>query len=203
MKKIVTLVLAVALISMAGQTFAQSIGGKLGVNFAKVTGDGTDKVEMNTGLAAGVFINIPVVPSLLSIQPEILYSQKGFKVESELLGVNVTSKTWINYIEIPVMAKVTIPVVPIYAMAGPYVGYALNGKIDVNGTSEDIAGEDMDKRFDYGLNLGLGYEKGFGPVKVFLDARYGIGFANIIDSEDIKNSNSVISLTAGVRLGLF
>ena len=43
----------------------------------------------------------------------------------------------------------------------------------------------------------------FGPINVFIDARYGLGLANTIDSDDVKNTNSVITVSAGVRLGLF
>ncbi len=175
MKKLAFIIIAIAMIGFTGQSFAQSIGGKLGLNFANISGDNTDNNEMNMGFAAGVFINIPIVPSLVSLQPEILYSQKGAKIDAEIpyLGT-VTTKIWTNYIEIPIMAKVTIPVVPIYAMVGPYIGYALNGKVDIDGTSTSVSGSELEdggtKRFDYGLNFGLGYEKGFGPINVFIDA---------------------------------
>jgi len=47
---------------------------------------------------------------------------------------------------------------------------------------------------DYGVNFGVGYTMDFG---LFIDARYNLGLANIVDSDDITNKNNVINISVG------
>jgi hypothetical protein len=104
MKKAIILAIAVFI---AGAANAQQFGIKGGANFANIikTGDENFNTELKTGFNAGIFVEIPIV-SVLSIAPELMFSQKGYKTSgtSLLFGANEYSVTT-NFIEVPILAK--------------------------------------------------------------------------------------------------
>jgi hypothetical protein len=87
---------------------AIAFGVKGGVSFSNIikTDDSDFKTDYTTGFNAGVFVSIPLVDRL-AIQPELTFSQKGYKSErnSILLG-NGTFKQTTNWIEIPILLKI-------------------------------------------------------------------------------------------------
>src|SRR5688572_8966331 len=102
MKKILLLFVLTFIIS--GYVIAQglSYGVKGGLNFATVNSGDFD-AKSKTGIHAGVFVNLSVV--ILQIQPEILFSQKGFTVDNYIMdGGSLDAR--LNYIDIPVMARI-------------------------------------------------------------------------------------------------
>jgi len=54
-----------------------NFGAKAGVNFASLTGDETDDLDMRTSLHVGIVSEI-VISETFSFQPELLYSAQGF-----------------------------------------------------------------------------------------------------------------------------
>lgn len=144
------------------------------------------KWETKMGLVGGVFAEVGLAKGF-SLQPEVLYVQKGAKIsvsEGEIAG---TLKVNIDYVEIPVLLKynlissgLTIP--SIYA--GPYFGFNTSAKMVISATgypeeSEDIK-EDI-KDTEFGLTFGLGLTQKLGVMKVTLDARYDLGLSNIAE----------------------
>ena len=83
----------VALILMANTLTAQSsssqihIGAKAGLIYSNIYDSQGEKytADGKVGFAAGGFVSIPL-GGLLGIQPEILFSQKGFQATSSILG---------------------------------------------------------------------------------------------------------------------
>lgn len=118
MKKIVFILLAGMFSS--GSSIAQSeqdhidnrtdfrkrilFGLKAGLNYANVyDSEGEDfNADPKLGLAAGAFIAIPI-GKLLGIQPEIMYSQKGFKGQGRLLGSTYQLTRTSTYIDVPLL----------------------------------------------------------------------------------------------------
>jgi hypothetical protein len=90
------------------------------LNLANTNGE---DVDYKAGLNLGAFVSIPA-GSMLAIQPEAFFSQKGEKFEGD--------KASYNYLEIPVLLKLSpsLPgdfVRPIF-FAGPSAGILLSAK---------------------------------------------------------------------------
>ena len=87
---------------------AQSLGGRVGVNFSNMirTGDDNFETDFKPGFHAGITLDIPLVDRL-SFSPELMFSQKGYKTNgtSVLGGENDYSVTT-NFIEIPILLKI-------------------------------------------------------------------------------------------------
>jgi len=177
-----------------------SLGIKGGMNMANVTGSDVNNTDSYMGIAAGAYATIGLLPNI-AIQPELLYSQKGFQTSGEILGYTYEQKSHINYMEIPVLAKISFgAIIKPYVLAGPYFAtklgvsseYTLNGVSTSSTDDAGIASSDM------GLTFGAGVQT---PVKLSLEARYSMGLSSIDDSDwnlDVKNSN--ISLMVGFAL---
>src|SRR5690606_6896103 len=85
------------------------------------------------------------------------------------------SREKFDYINLPLIVKY-YATKNISVEVGPQVGFLLSAKNKTNDANDDI--EDQ-KRFDFGLIGGLGYELNNG---VFFQARYNLGLTNINDS---------------------
>ena len=172
------------LFSSAATLHAQTFGLKAGANLANYN-DISGNLDARAGLLIGGFLkfDLPVI----SIQPEVLYSQKGAEDQDATIKV--------DYLEIPVIAKLNfIPAGPVKLnlQAGPYVGIVLNSEASGGGFSVDID----NAQTDFGGTAGAGAEIGLGVSTLTIDARYGFGFNDAFDGGQGKNG--VISLAAGI-----
>lgn len=207
MKKIIFTVLAAAAFSTvaSAQTPDVKIGAKAGVNFSNFSKiDNMDtkmKTSFHLGAVAEIFIN-----EKFSVQPEVLYSSQGSKIESNFLGVKFNGDSQLDYIQIPIMAKYYIAE-GFNVQAGPQVGFLVKAESSLgtnllSGTgTTDI--KDQMNSVDFGINLGLGYEL---PMGVFFDARYNLGLtklekdrqvAGVAVAKDYKNR--VIQVSVGYK----
>lgn len=112
-------------------------GVKAGVNFSNVYDEeGEDFVaDGKTGFAGGVFLSIPI-GKLFGIQPELMYSQKGFKSTANVLGSNYELKRTSTYLDIPLLVQVK-PIKFLTILAGPQFSYLLKTKNEFNGFSSE------------------------------------------------------------------
>lgn len=134
MNKIIVALL-IAATTLATSSYAQTdtrgefhLGLKAGMNYSNVyDSQGEDFVaDAKAGFVAGGFLTIPI-GKFLGIQPEVLFSQKGFKGSGTLLGgpYQVTRTT--NYIDVPIMISIK-PTNGITLLAGPQFSYLLKQK---------------------------------------------------------------------------
>ena len=208
MKKL--LLFAVVAVFGITQTNAQemSFGVKAGVNLANVGGDVDEDTDMKLGMHIGGFAEF-MLSEKFAIQPELLFSMKGYKSEyseAEMgVSVNYENKVNLNYIDIPIMAKYYI-VEGFDVHAGPQIGFLMSAKgkskasATVMGqhyseeTEEDL--KDFMNTIDFGLGFGVGYKLDMG---VFFNARYNLGLSNIfdVDTDDFSVQNNVIQISAG------
>lgn len=190
-----------AMILFSGSALAQlgiNKGIKGGLNIATLRVDGDDfDPSSRTGIAAGGFLEIdPIGP--LAVQAEVLYSQKG--AEFEILGQ--TAKSTADYIEIPVVVKLGLPLVPTisyHVHAGP--AFAFKVSEDTESAFANASDEDAFKSTDFGAVIGFGLEFEALISKVTVDARYTLGLTNVNNDEaddaiDIKNG--VVSVLVGI-----
>ncbi|GGK84716.1 porin family protein [Rufibacter glacialis] len=210
MKKLVFLFVAVVA-SYAAQ--AQSTFGiKGGLNYSNLSGDLKDESRFNNklGFNAGVYFNAPIVGDFFSIQPEVLYSNKGFKyddkVENTLLQgqYRYEGTANFNYIDVPVLAKVKAG--SFFFEAGPQVSYlmSVNDKTkqyDSKGTLVDRTVSEKSKEgysdFEIGYAAGLGFATQSG---ISLGLRYNGAFTDL--GED-ASANSVQGDFKDARHSLF
>ena len=194
------MILVALLMGMTYHLSAQ-VAVKAGVNFANIAFEDDDDeiqdlVENGaTGFTGGLVVLLPL-NSMIAIQPEFLFTQKGSERSYSLLGETVTDKITYNYIDVPVMLRLSLgnthgEGLGIYVNAGVYGGYALNGKqktttsLGVESENDiDLSGDSKEKRADFGLTGGAGLTIG----DLFLEVRYLHGTNNLLD-DDVDNSN--------------
>jgi len=181
MKKVLTVIAVLALISTA--SFAQTkFGVKLGTNFANVKydldGGGSISPDSKVGFVIGGFANFSIVEEKFAIQPELLFSGQGFKMDDD--------KVSLNYLSVPVIAKYYFG--GFNVQAGPQLGFLMSAKDD----GDDI--KDNMKGIDLGMNIGAGYDLEMG---LGFDARYYMGMSNIsdVDGDDGSLKNKGFQIT--------
>lgn len=191
MKKI--LLLSAGLL-FAGYASAQNptFGVKAGVNIAKFAGDPDPESEFNTGLAAGLFMNIPI-SSGFSFEPSVEYSQKGAEWTS---GSNEL-KSKISYIDVPLMAKFGLGS-NFSIFAGPQVSFFVDqeSKLQTGSGSTTWEGNnDSYRKSLAGGKAGLSYN--FGTVAV--NASYATDFQDLYNDNGADLKNQVINVGLALR----
>ncbi len=197
------------IIMLTGIVSAQGItakGVKIGLNLANVGGDDVEnEPDSKIGLAVGGFFTYSLTDKI-AIQPEIYYSQKGFKIEETELGMTVKVTTALNYLEIPILGVYSVSK-DISVFAGPSIGLYMNGemKAEMSGEfmgesfneseTEEIKSEDITSP-EFGLVVGGAYSFG----KISIGARYSMGLTNMPDEKDVNIKNKVIQILLGVSL---
>jgi len=176
------------------------LGVKGGVNFATQRVEGEEAgpdLDSRIGAVGGVFANVPLL-SWLDLQPEALFSMKGARLDLE----GASSSVWLDYLELPVLAKISRPgggTYRYFAVIGPTIGVRLRARIrtDFGESTEEIDISDDVERLDLGVTAGGGVQ--FGSVVV--DGRYTLGLKDIDkDKTDaVKVTNRAFSFTVGFR----
>ena len=112
-----------------------TIGLKAGANYSNVyDSQGENFVaDAKFGFAAGGFVVIPL-GKIFGIQPEVIYSQKGFKSTGTVLGTSYSMTRTTDFIDVPVLFAVK-PVENISLLFGPQFSYLLKQKDDFTGGS--------------------------------------------------------------------
>lgn len=126
-------VTTVAIITFPAITFAQiSIGAKVGANLSNVydSNDETMQADPKLGLAFGGFVSIPL-GEYFGIQPEVLFSQKGFQGSGSILGSDYSFSRTTNYIDIPLLVAIK-PSEMVTLLVGPQYSYLISQKYVFN-----------------------------------------------------------------------
>jgi len=194
-KKLAVLAICCAFLFSSPLSGQISLGFQGGLSLATVGGSDLDDLDAGyrKGIGLGVFLELPV-SDLLSIQPEILYLQKGTQ-ESEQ---DVDYTFALDYVEIPVLLRINIPVegtVAPYFLVGPALGFKAG--CEVSGEDDEVElNVDCDeaeieiKSLDLGAVIGAGLSFEAGPGDFHLGARYNYGLTILDDSgedDDIKS----------------
>jgi hypothetical protein len=110
-------------------------GFKAGTNFSNVYDTkGDDFVaDGKFGLVAGGFVSIPLGKHF-GIQPEFLFSQKGFKSRGKFLGTAYQTTRTTDYLDIPVFFALK-PINNLSILLGPQFSYLLQQKDEFTGGS--------------------------------------------------------------------
>jgi len=101
------------------------LGLKIGANLSNIydSEDENFTADSKLGLAGGVFVAIPI-GAILGIQPEILFSQKGYKGSGSILGSEYTYSRTSNFIDVPILIAIK-PISAITILAGPQFSFLI------------------------------------------------------------------------------
>lgn len=213
MKKTIISSLIFALSFISINLFAQSnddymerptFGIKGGLNSSNVYDEqGEDFVaDPKLGFVAGGFIGIPL-GKFLGIQPEVLYSQKGYQSSGAFLGQDYTFTRTTNHLDIPIQLQIK-PISAITIVVGPQFSYLLSSKNELkindntSGASEEDFNNDNPRKNMLGAVGGVDVNIGM----LVIGGRIGWDFQdNKGDgtSTSPRYKNQWMQFTAGVR----
>ena len=139
-----------------------SFGLKVGANYSNVYDSETQDfvADAKFGLAAGGFVSIPF-GKFIGIQPEILFSQKGFKSTGTYLGSTYSMTRTTDYIDVPLLFAVK-PIKEVTVLFGPQFSYLMKQKDDFTGgtissTQQQDFNNDNIRKNTYCLTGGLDF----------------------------------------------
>lgn len=228
-KLLITAFTFVILINAKAQLYIQ--GGINLANITKTTSGQTEDNNTLTSFNAGI-LNRFGLSKVVDLESGILFTGKGSKAETYYTSGSTTDnyvKTKFNpyYIEVPLNVVIRVPLQNTHGLffhAGPYAAIGVAGK---STTDQKILGlsshsendiqfandnpftsrqEDASyyklKRFDFGLNIGGGFDLG----KLLLKVNYGYGLTKINSTEtnnasDDKNKYRTLSFSLGIPIG--
>ncbi len=203
------LVFAFILLACSSPSLAQNtFGVRAGVSAATLTGDffSADGAEQRVGLVVGIYGAIPLRYGFM-LQPEILYTQKGFKPTDSVSVSDTEPTVELTYIEMPVLLKypVYLGSLRLDPYAGPFVGFELSERLRIDevgdGTSEQT---DNLVSPDAGFMIGSDLNLSLGTLEVVLGARYARGVRNLLEPSVAAEgrSSSVLTSTFSLFVGL-
>jgi len=221
-------------------TQAQTIIPKVGLSLATTTASEFEEgVENSIGAQPGLSLGVGYTKTIasfgktiFSLQPELLFLQKGFSVESKgeyyegeaIYEFRADQKFKLNYIEVPVLAKLEFGAgkVRFFTYVGPSFSVGLGGKMKGEFTFDDgyySFSEDFESDIIFG---DAPADEGDLNEDVYLDNRFEVGAqvgigATILNkvsvdvryglgftdlSDDGDSANRVLQFTVGVPFGL-
>jgi len=135
-------------------------GLKAGTNFSKIyDSQNTSAVsDGKFGFAGGLFIAIPI-GELFGIQPEVMFSQKGFKATADILGNNFNFTRTTNYIDLPIFFAFK-PSEFLKLLAGPQYSYTMQQNTKITSGTTTLAEEQIILNNSIRKNI-LGFSTGF------------------------------------------
>jgi opacity protein-like surface antigen len=189
-----------------------TVGGLAGATFFTFHGSDADlfnpqldDVSKGTrvGFAAGAFAEF-ALGAHVAVEPQLLYVQKGAGYDATSNGTSATATFRLDYIEMPVLAKVVFgrpeATVRPSLFAGPAVGFkvhcALKAAVPIAGEQNiDCSDEVTGTGFSLVFGAGLAYER------FTLQGRYDLGLTEVAaDGFDISNGGFLLTMGYGVRL---
>lgn len=127
---VVFMLISGMLMAQSGDTGREKIqfGLKGGINISNVWDSETEEFtsDRKMGYVAGAIIRIPI-GRYLGIQPEVLFSQKGFSGEGSILGSEYSFTRTTSYIDVPLQLALK-PAGFLTIVAGPQYSYLIKQK---------------------------------------------------------------------------
>lgn len=220
------------------------LGVKGGLSIPSLQGGNTEQTEgykSRFGPDFGIF-GYKDLSDHWAIQVELSYvSQGGIKKgiqvldptmltglpvpEGTTLYANFKSEAIMNYIELPILAKYTIPLKKTYKFyidGGPNFGYLVSAKNQTSGTSQiyldpagqqpvpDVPAQDFKaetdikndlKKMNVGITGGVGISRTLGPGDLILDVRGSYGFIKVQkDPANGQNNTGCLVISLGYAI---
>lgn len=174
------------------------------------------------GASLGLGVNLQI-NEWFSLQPELLWIQKGFEPVNPVAGRDINNQVFfldgtaiINYLEIPLLARVKLggDKVYLFLQGGPSLGFGLGGiyeeaffdrtnfgLIAFNERAILFGAEPpsnttnvyIENRWDVGGQLGGGIGIGAGPGYIEFGIRYGFSFTDLFTPPNFPNAQNTYS----------
>lgn len=189
----------------ANEIFAQNarFGLRVGPNFSTTRASNDNVLNDATDYRVGyhiAFVPEIVLAKIYSIQPELNFMQKGYKIDGNREYV-------FNYFETQVLSKFTVGgenLVGFFSL-GPSFGFFNSGHKTISGNKETIRagiGEDY-RRLELGFVFGAGLGINMGVNQLFFDIRYMSGITAVDDGIfDSRLDNRGIAVGIGYTFGV-
>lgn len=230
MKKLSIVIALLLTVSAQAQFLIPKVGMTISTTNAETFDDGSyfDTFNSATRFSAGLGYRFEF-GKLFSIQPELLFIQKGWENEHGYYGdpedwYTYTQTFKLNYLELPVLLQVALGPdnFKFHINAGPSIGFGLNGKHE-NNLKQMYAGTFYDDTYDGDIKfeerpeayegpdefipnrIEVGAQFGGGVTffnKIIVDVRYGLGLTDLYDDRDSKNRVLQFSIGVPIRIGL-
>jgi hypothetical protein len=219
MKKQILLLVAMIVSTFSFAQLNPSFGVRAGLSSSNMRGDAVNSLNdmldfangmlttnNRTGFFAGGYVTIPVA-DVLSIEPALYYSQKGYELRGalnlkgmEFLGANAKAKLNSQYIDLPVLLKGNFSGFQVFA--GPQVSYLVNadlrttaGALGINLLNKTMDVTPQFNRWDVGVTGGIGYQftNGFNVM-----AAYDHGLSKVDANQNMASYNRSIKVGLGI-----
>ena len=202
---------------------SQSIEIKAGVNLSTMLAkDEIETYSKDYQMVPRILLGVTTELSLTRLflfETGLQFSSKGYKIDTfypvstyEGEFIPIYEDVTLNYIEIPLFLKMSAQFKKIQFLFtfGPYIGMGLNEKQTVheyiweeenykNKKYRNQMGKDGRwKRFDYGLQAGLGLK----IEQMVFKINYGYGLADIAQQDSFTSKNRVLGVTLGYKFEL-
>ncbi len=210
MKRVFTIVCAIALLVFAAQAQAERItaGFKAGTNIGNFNGDDRpENLTTRTAFQGGGFVQYPI-NQRLAVRGEVLYVQKG--AEGDIVvedGDTHTALYKLDYVDIPVLFVGNFPAGDSKFAFNVFAGPSFNFNMSAKAAIEEHGTEDLDfvKSFEFGAVVGAGVTYELAKFSLLGDVRYAMGISSVAEdvegeSADVKNGG--IGVMGGISFPL-
>ena len=175
-------------LGLASTSHAQGVrlGVKAGGTLSYGVGKDANESKLKTAYHGGAVVNIGLGilgDSVVSIQPEVLYSIKGDQATA--YGPSILAQ--LTYVDVPLLLKVNAG--GLYFEAGPQISYLLSSTRNL---TNDTAVDSISYReSDLGVAVGFGYQD---PKGMNVGWRYTHGFSNVLTATAPDGSTTTPTL---------
>ena len=199
-KTILSLALLAGITSAAHAQTGVTYGIKGGYNLATFSGTDSKGSQYKSGFAAGGFLNFGL-SDLFSVQPELLYSQKGASIDNFQGNGTTTFKSTLGYLDVPIMLRINAGEngKGLFFEAGPQGSFVIHNRdFTQTGntstqTTDNTSTDDLNKVV-IGYVAGLGYQLTSGLT---LGIRYTGDASQVY--KDGASKNYITSATKGLN----
>lgn len=198
----------VGLFSLAAPAGAQDSAGYIGKGFKvgmNVSGaasyDGQSSTR--TGYQIGAILSYRQ-NRLFTLQMELLYISKGYEVinarttDSDGNPLSVDYNAILNYLEMPIEGKITLPLtekyIPFFLLGG-FVGYSTDSRFQLSRGIPFVFEIPTANEVDAGVLAGIGLDMKAGSGLFYLECRFEGSFTRAIKNENQKVQ--LVSFSAG------
>ena len=141
-----------------------------------------------TGFGGGIGFELG---STIGFEIDFLYLQKGVRYAGSSQGDTFDATVKLDEVSVPVLLKFHLlnkfgsP--DVYLLGGGEIAYVISSKVDYTASGPDVTPpgtgsqdiKDSINKMDYGAIFGAGASLSLGVMKVFVEARYHLGFADM------------------------
>ena len=219
MKKIATLIMAVALVlPISAQSFGQRkttdrfnhsnleqyYGLRLGLNVASLSSDlAAEDLDSRSGFAFGFTYGLQLANSTpLFFEASLYYSEKGGETTMTEINDIRKIKSRLTYVELPLVVKYSFDVYDdlyIQPFLGGYLALGIGGKTKYFNENPTLSYADPSfdnyNRFDGGLRVGCGAEY----QMIYAELGFDFGLANISDNDVYSTHTRNFFINVGVN----